>query len=118
MALLKCSPVVQSGWRSSSSGDARTGPDTRSPPPWCCDHRAMDPTVSYPRQSARTRRFTLGEPRSILVARDGSRVGFLRSRGGTDPANCLWVLDADTALERLVADPKALLAGGTEELTA
>jgi dipeptidyl-peptidase-4 len=35
-------------------------------------------------------------------------VAFLRSRGGGDPVNCLWVLDVRTGGERLAADPAAL----------
>ena len=70
---------------------------------------------SFPRQAARTRRFTLGQPRSFTVAKDGSRVAFLRSRGGDDPATCLWVLDLPEGRERLVADPQAL--GSGEELS-
>ena len=41
---------------------------------------------------------------------------FLRSRGGTDPVNCLWVVDAATGEERLVADPDLLLGGRDDEL--
>jgi dipeptidyl-peptidase-4 len=59
----------------------------------------------FPRQSARTRRFTCGQPRSVSVAEDGSRVLFLRSGGGDDPVNCLWSLDPATGGEHLVADP-------------
>jgi dipeptidyl-peptidase 4 len=70
-------------------------------------------TESFPRQQARTRRFTLGLPRSFQISPDGDRVAFLRSRGGDDPVNCLWVLDTGTGAERLVADP-ATLGGGTE----
>ncbi len=69
---------------------------------------------SYPRLSARTQRFTLGEPRNIVVSPDGKRVVFVRSRAGDDPVNCLWVLDAATGEERLVADPVALLGGDDE----
>src|SRR5215470_9018275 len=69
-------------------------------------------TESFPRQQARTRHFTLGLPRSFQISPDGDRVAFLRSRGGDDPVNCLWVLDAGTGAERLVADP-ATLGGGT-----
>ncbi len=69
---------------------------------------------SFPRQSARTRRFTLGEPRTLTVSSDGRRVAFLRSRGGADPVTCLWVLDVATGVERLVADPRVLLAGAGE----
>jgi len=65
-------------------------------------------TESFPRQQARTQRFTLGAPRSFQISPDGHRVAFLRSQGGTDPVTCLWVLDVDTGQERLVADPAAL----------
>src|SRR5580693_6045018 len=70
-------------------------------------------TESFPRQQARTRRFSLGVPRSFRIAPDGSRVAFLRSKTGTDPLTCLWQLhlsSADTAAaqEELVADPAAL----------
>lgn len=67
-------------------------------------------TDSFPRQHARTQRFTLGEPRNIAVSPDGKRVVFLRSASGSDPVNALWVLDVDSGTERLVADPRALLA--------
>jgi dipeptidyl-peptidase 4 len=65
-------------------------------------------TDSFPRRQARTRRFTLGAPRSVTISPDGDRVVFLRSRGGTDPVTCLWTLDATTGEERLVVDPHAL----------
>jgi dipeptidyl-peptidase-4 len=70
-------------------------------------------TESFPSQQARTRHFTLGLPRSFQISPDGERVAFLRSRGGGDPVNCLWVLDTGTGAERLVADPAAL-GGGTD----
>lgn len=66
-------------------------------------------TDSFPRQYARTQRFTLGEPRNITVSPDGQRVVFLRSRAGDDPVNCLWMLDLATGEERLEADPLHLL---------
>ncbi|MEO5873415.1 MAG: prolyl oligopeptidase family serine peptidase [Streptosporangiaceae bacterium] len=65
-------------------------------------------TMSFPRQSARTRRFTLGAPRGFQVAPDGSYVTFLRTQGGTDAVTCLWRLDLATGEETLVADPRAL----------
>jgi dipeptidyl-peptidase-4 len=65
-------------------------------------------TETFPRQQARTRQFTLGVPRSFQISPDGRRVAFLRSRGGDDPVNCLWVLDAGTGREHLAADPAAL----------
>lgn len=78
--------------------------------------------LSFPRQYARTQRFTLGAPRAFTVSPDGSRVVFLRSASGTDRTNRLWVLDLDdrsgTARERIAADPEALMAGTPEELSA
>jgi dipeptidyl-peptidase 4 len=68
-------------------------------------------TDSFPRRQARTRRFTLGAPRGLTPSPDGARLAFLRSRGGTDPVTCLWVLDVATGTERLVADPRTLEAG-------
>jgi dipeptidyl-peptidase-4 len=70
-------------------------------------------TESFPRQQARTRRFTLGVPRAFQVSADGQRVAFLRSKAGDDPVTCLWELDVATGAERLVADPRAL--GADEE---
>jgi dipeptidyl-peptidase 4 len=70
-------------------------------------------TESFPRQQARTRRFTLGAPRAFQVSPDGERVIFLRSKAGDDPVTCLWEADAATGAERLVADPRAL--GADEE---
>ncbi|MGV9221785.1 prolyl oligopeptidase family serine peptidase [Streptomyces albogriseolus] len=75
-------------------------------------------TDSFPRRHARTLRFTLGAPRSFSVAPDGSRVVFLRSGSGTDRANALWVLDTDGGGERVAADPRALLGGASERLSA
>ncbi|TLS41713.1 S9 family peptidase [Streptomyces montanus] len=87
--------------------------------------------LSFPRRQARTLRFTLGAPRAFTVAPDGSRVVFLRSRSGTDRANLLWVLDvADgdgrseaggpsaEGRERVAADPRTLLEGASERLSA
>ncbi|WP_406725658.1 prolyl oligopeptidase family serine peptidase [Streptomyces sp. GD-15H] len=73
---------------------------------------------SFPRRHARTQRFTLGAPRSFTVAPDGSRVVFLRSGSGTDRANSLWVLDPGDGGERAVADPRTLLGGASERLSA
>lgn len=65
---------------------------------------------SFPRQYARTQRFSLGEPRNVTVSPDGERIVFLRSSAGDDPVNSLWVMDAGTGDERLVADPRILLS--------
>jgi dipeptidyl-peptidase 4 len=73
---------------------------------------------TFPRQYARTQRFTLGEPRNVKVAPDESRAVFLRSRAGDDPVNCLWTISCRDGVERLVADPLALLAVVDDELSA
>src|SRR5271154_1938631 len=65
-------------------------------------------TESFPRQEARTRRFTLGVPRAFRISPDGARVAYLRTKGGADPVTCLWVLDVDRGQERLVADPRTV----------
>src|SRR5579863_1935581 len=70
-------------------------------------------TESFPRQQARTRRFTLGVPRAFQVSPDGQRVLFLRSKAGGDPVTCLWELSLASGAERLVADPRSL--GADEE---
>ncbi|MEU9522589.1 prolyl oligopeptidase family serine peptidase [Streptomyces sp. NPDC048224] len=72
---------------------------------------------SFPKLHARTQRFTLGAPRSFTVAPDGSRVAFLRSGTGTERANALWILDVEQGVERVAADPRALLGGAEEHLS-
>ncbi len=72
-------------------------------------------TDSFPRQAARTIGFTLGAPRSFLIAPDGQTIVFLRSKGGTDPVTCLWALDVATGSERLIADPAELALAGSED---
>lgn len=78
----------------------------------------MTGQLSFPRQHARTQRFTLGAPRAFVVAPDDSRVVFLRSRSGTDRANLLWVHDLTERREYPAADPAALLGGADEQLSA
>ncbi|MGH3391669.1 MAG: prolyl oligopeptidase family serine peptidase [Actinomadura sp.] len=57
----------------------------------------------FPRQFARTRRFSLGVPRQFTVSADGRRVLFLRTGGGADPVSRLWLYeDGD---ERVLVDP-------------
>ncbi|MFH8880573.1 prolyl oligopeptidase family serine peptidase [Streptomyces californicus] len=73
--------------------------------------------LSFPRQQARTQRFTLGAPRAFTVSPDETRVIFLRSTSGTDRTNRLWVLDPATGEERVAADPEALLGGSAEKLS-
>jgi dipeptidyl-peptidase-4 len=73
-------------------------------------------TDTFPRQHARTQRFTLGAPRDLTVAPDGSRVAFLRAAGPEDALTSLWVLDVAAGTERVVADPAALLEGDPSDL--
>ena len=79
---------------------------------------ATEAPLSFPRLHARTQRFTLGEPRNVEVAVTGERILFLRSRDGQDPVNCLWVVDAATGDERLLADPAELIVEHVAALPA
>ncbi|MEU8250362.1 prolyl oligopeptidase family serine peptidase [Nonomuraea sp. NPDC048916] len=60
----------------------------------------------FPRQIARTQRFSLGVPRAFTLSPDGRRALFLRTRGGEDRTSCLWLLDEDQ--ERLLVAPETL----------
>ena len=96
------------------SGDRAAGPR-----PGAHTMLPVNDEISFPRQYARTQRFTLGTPRAFALAPDRSRIAFLRTKTGSDRATCLWTADPATGAERLVADPVDLLAGATaEELTA
>jgi dipeptidyl-peptidase-4 len=68
---------------------------------------------SFPRQVAATRRFSLGAPRSFALAADGSRIAFLRTRGGREAVQRLWVLSPATGETSCAADP-AELTGADE----
>ncbi len=77
--------------------------------------------MEYPELAARTRNFSYGAPRSVSVGADGARVVFLRSAGGDDPVDRLYVFDVVTGTERLIADPAVILqagAGDTADLPA
>jgi len=65
---------------------------------------------SFPRQQARTRRFTLGVPRAFtaLIGPDGPLVLFLRSDTGTDPVTHLWRHDPATGRTERLVDARAL----------
>src|SRR5688572_23759720 len=75
--------------------------------------------MEFPELAQHTRGFTAGAPRAISVSADGSRVCFLRS-GPSDPAERLWVFDADRGTERLGYDPtaEALAPHSTEGIAA
>ncbi|MGI9086074.1 MAG: prolyl oligopeptidase family serine peptidase [Aeromicrobium sp.] len=75
-------------------------------------------TVSFPRLSARTARFTLGIPRNISVAPDGSKVWFIRTPDGVTRTGQLWEHDVATGTETVIVDPQALLGDAGEELSA
>jgi len=71
----------------------------------------------FPRQLARTRRFTLGVPGAVTISADGGRVLFLRTSGGEDPVSRLWLLDpAHDVGEQLLADPTASWNVGSGEV--
>ncbi|MCZ3385963.1 MAG: prolyl oligopeptidase family serine peptidase [Actinomycetia bacterium] len=72
---------------------------------------------TFPRQNARTLRFSLGRPRSFSVSDDGTTVLFLRSASGTDRVGSLWRW-TEEAGEVLLVDPAQLLSGVAEELSA
>ncbi|HUF97713.1 MAG TPA: prolyl oligopeptidase family serine peptidase [Ilumatobacter sp.] len=73
---------------------------------------------TFPRQYARTQRFTLGEPRNLSVVADDTVLLFLRSNSGSDPVNRLWKIDLATEVETLLADPVALLGDDDDDLPA
>ncbi len=79
--------------------------------------RVTSPSDTFPRQMARTARFSLGVPRAFTVSQDGQRVVFLRSRSGTDRTGLLWSLDVTTGEETLLVDPASLLETQDEALS-
>ncbi|WP_028647406.1 prolyl oligopeptidase family serine peptidase [Nocardiopsis sp. CNT312] len=64
--------------------------------------------MSFPRQLARTHRFSLGVPHAFQISEDGRCVAFLRGRDGVDTATCLWVHETEGDTARVVADPREL----------
>lgn len=71
-------------------------------------------TESFPRQSAATRNFQLGAPRSFQICKSGEQVLFLRSDSGRDSVNSLWIYDVANRIETKFADPRVLLADDSE----
>jgi dipeptidyl-peptidase-4 len=71
-------------------------------------------TESFPRQSAATRNFQLGAPRSFQITESGNQVLFLRSDSGRDSVNSLWIYDVANRIESKFADPRVLLADDAE----
>jgi dipeptidyl-peptidase-4 len=77
------------------------------------------------RSFARSRRFLLGRPHDLALAAEGAegaegggRVLFLRSLAADDPVTGLWSLRPETGDERLLVDPRDLLAGRQEQIPA
>ncbi|MFD5396321.1 prolyl oligopeptidase family serine peptidase [Streptomyces sp. NPDC127097] len=68
-------------------------------------------STDFPRQFARSRRFSLGVPRHFTVSPDGRRVLFVRTVSGTDPVGRLW--QYEDGAERLLADPALLVGAGS-----
>jgi len=67
---------------------------------------------TFPQQHARTRRFTVGVPRSFAIASKNNLISFLQSSSGSDPVNKLWTLDPHSHNLQMLADPESLLLGG------
>ena len=61
--------------------------------------------ISFPRLSARTLRFSLGQPRSFSISSDGQRILFIRSGSGEDRRGLLWQLDLNSGIEKLLTPP-------------
>ncbi|MEX2549440.1 MAG: prolyl oligopeptidase family serine peptidase [Nitriliruptoraceae bacterium] len=72
--------------------------------------------ADFPRQQARTRRFTLGVPRAFtpVAGPDGPLVLFLQTGSGTDPVTCLKRHDPVTGRTSTLVDPRTLEAGDDE----
>ena len=67
---------------------------------------------TFPQQHARTRRFTVGAPRSFAIASKNNLISFLQSSSGSDPVNKLWTLDPKSQNLQMLADPESLLLDG------
>ncbi len=90
-------------------GDHRRGDSSR-------ESASVSTGDTFPRQYARTRRLSLGDPRDIRLDPSGETAYFLRSRSGTDPVTCLFAIDTTTGRERLVVDPTTLVESDADEM--
>ena len=70
---------------------------------------------SFPRQNARTRRFTIGAPRSFSLSAGGDWVTFLQSNSGNNPLNKLWAWSADSGQTKIIADLETLIESDSDE---
>lgn len=73
--------------------------------------------LTFPRQQARTRRFSLGVPRKFTISPDGALVVFLRSPAGDNPLAALLSLDVGSGREREIASAATILGGEQEHLS-
>ena len=71
---------------------------------------------SFPRQNARTRRFTIGAPRSFSLSAGGDWVTFLQSNSSEDPLNKLWAWSASSGQTKVIADLETLINNGSGEI--
>ncbi len=83
------------------------------------DRHAPSPTTDsvdeFPAAYARTQRFSIGIPRNVTIIADGTRVLYLRSHDGEDPAMCLWQIDLESGKDERLACPKLLTLGDDRE---
>ena len=70
---------------------------------------------SFPRQNARTRRFTIGAPRSFSLSAGGDWVTFLQSNSGNDPLNKIWAWSASSGQTKIIADLETLIESDSGE---
>jgi dipeptidyl-peptidase 4 len=77
---------------------------------------AEDPALTFFRDLAETRNYTLGRPTSPKITPDGSAVVFLRG-GPRDPTLRLFELDITSGRERELVTPAQLLGDTKEVLT-
>ena len=68
-------------------------------------------TESFPRQEARTRRFTLGYRVRSASPRTAPGSPSCAATAAPTRSTCLWVLDVDSGQEHLVADPSGFREG-------
>jgi dipeptidyl-peptidase 4 len=71
--------------------------------------------TAFPKQNARTRRFSLGVPHAFAISEDGLRVVFLRSPGD-DPVTSLWLYDVAAQHEEPLVEPRTLTAAAAGQL--
>ncbi|MBG01551.1 MAG: S9 family peptidase [Acidimicrobiaceae bacterium] len=69
---------------------------------------------TFPQQHARTRRFTVGSPRSFVIAPITHSISYLQSSSRSDPSNKLWIHDPESQTSTVLADPDHLKVLGEQ----